>query len=251
MGNMMNRIFSSHSLILMILLCLWIGLPAAEAGEYKANSAMLVLKDKAIRMRGTILQISEDGIIFDPNRAGPFYDAPAWFYRYSAISRLVDVDGVVLYDEKSGLTSDPSRLALYRDRISIPEPILKPGAFWLSCGLGPGSSWLLVDFSAHLRHNSRAYIGGLQSAVINTVTNVDCIYIGYGYASYTRLRELHLVAAGALNQRKHNTESYAGLTKSKISPGILLKAELALHFPQVAGVGISWQTRIRKITTPA
>jgi len=185
-------------IICLFIVVHYLGALVFAEGNVDENQSILVLHgEKTNEITGFIAQLTNEGIKFDPVRVGPFYDAPPKFYTYSQVKKIIDYKGTVIFDASKMLKPDKETLDKYKYDKLYSENTIKSNALWLSVGLGPGGAldskgglghddiWFLVVTALHVRGGKYLMHVGAQSAVVNTVTNSNCFYIGGGLAEYT------------------------------------------------------------------
>ncbi len=70
----------------------------SEKTTWNGKKARLTLKeDRGIGIRGEIIRTEKNGVVFDPDRSSPFYDASARLYLFTEIDKLVGNDEETLY----------------------------------------------------------------------------------------------------------------------------------------------------------
>jgi len=90
------------------------------------------------------------------------------------------------------------------------------------------------------------FSAGGQKLFWSTMDWIDSYHITFGRSIYDRFGEVMIAIGVNRNQRQYNTESERGIIYSDFYYGLHIKAQALLHFPQVLGLGLTFNANLNK-----
>jgi hypothetical protein len=222
----------------------------AVIAHYKKNVYGIILKGEEKVVKGRIRTFKGKGIVFDPQKSGPFYNPKPRYFPMSKVQAFVDAEGKVLW---GNTTVKPRRnyLKIRRYRFQLGgqygvgrhqrsytfEPIAPDGYDYvqeLQAGkniVGKAAYFIAPKYSVgfkYVRHQAKATLYGLQvengenGAVTGTIKDnvvIQSFMLDFGlHHAISRFILLHAdIAAGALSYSNDRQKTDGNLTISSSS----------------------------------